>query len=255
MSSTEAKLPAKTAWRGSRGTRDLDRYFYGTLAGILGLLVFAGFGRTYYLKFLFATPPLPSLVVHAHGVVMTGWVVLFLVQVGLVSARRVRVHQRLGYAGIGLAVLVIVIGVWTALGAARHGSTSTPTGFSQPTFSIVPLGDMLLFTLFFSGAVYFRRTPRRHKGLMFLTVVNFLPPAIGRLPLTLVQAHPVLFGLGVPAGLALAGLAVDTWRHRHMDRLLLAAVLFFVASFPIRIALMATPAWARASAWLATLVD
>ena len=63
-------------------------------------------------------------------------------------------------------------------------------------------------------------------------MVNFLPPAIGRLPLTLVQAHPVLFGLGVPAGLALAGLAVDTWRHRHMDRLLLAAVLFFIASFP-----------------------
>jgi hypothetical protein len=233
----------------------LDRYIYGTLAGILGLLVFAGFARTYYLKFLFATPPLPSLVVHAHGVVMTAWVILFSVQVGLVSTRRVRVHQRLGYVGIGLAALVIVMGVWTALGAARHGSTSTPPGFSQPTFSIVPLGDILLFTLFFGGALYFRRTPRRHKGLMFLTVVNFLPPAIGRLPITLVAAHPVLFGLGVPAGLAAAGLAVDTWRHRGMDRLLLAAVLFFVASFPGRIALMATPPWARASAWLVTLVD
>jgi len=251
MSSTGKAPLAKT---GLRGTRDLDRYLYATLAGMLGLLVFAGFARTYYLKFLFGTPSLPSLVVHAHGVVMTAWVILFSVQVGLVSTRRVRVHQRLGYIGIGLAVLVIVMGVWTALGAARHGSTSTPTGFSQPTFSIVPLGDILLFALFFGGAVYFRSTPRRHKGLMFLTVVNFLPPAIGRLPVTLILAHPVLFGLGVPAGLAAAGLAVDTWRHRGMDRLLLAAVLFFVASFPGRIALMATPAWAHASAWLATLV-
>ena len=100
MSSTGAELPAKTAWRGSRGTRDLDRYLYSTLAGILGLLIFAGFARSYYLKFLFATPPLPSLVVHAHGVVMTAWAVLFSVQVGLVSTRRVRVHQRLGYLGI-----------------------------------------------------------------------------------------------------------------------------------------------------------
>lgn len=255
MPSTGAELSAKTAWPGSRGTRDVDRYLYRTLAGMFGLLVFAGFARTYYLKPLFATPPLPSLVVHLHGVVMTAWVVLFSVQVGLVSARRVRVHQRLGYAGIALALLVIVMGVWTALGAARHGSTSTPAGFSQPTFSIVPLADILLFTLFFGGAVYFRRTPRRHKALMFLTVVNFLPPALGRLPIPLVQAHPVLFGLGVPAGLAFAGLAVDTWRHKRMDRLLLSAVLFFVASFPGRLALMATPTWARASSWLATLVD
>ena len=67
--------------------------------------------------------------------------------------------------------------------------------------------------------------------------------------------QPVLFGLGVPAGLALTGLAFDTWRHRRMDRLLLAAVLIFIASFPARIALITTPAWARASAWLATLVD
>jgi 4-amino-4-deoxy-L-arabinose transferase-like glycosyltransferase len=219
------------------------------------LLAFAGFARTYYLKSLFATPPLPSLVVHAHGVVMTAWVILFSVQVGLVSARRVRLHQRLGYVGIGLAVLVIVLGVWTALGAARRGSTSTPPDPSQPAFSIVPLGDILMFTLFFGGAVHFRRTPRRHKGLMLLTAVSILPPAIGRLPITLVQAHPLVFGLGIPAGLAWVGLVADRWRYRQMDRLLLASVLLFVASFPGRIALMATPAWTRASAWLATLVD
>ena len=71
MSSSRAQSPAEAAWRDSRGTRDLDRYLYSSLAGILGLLVFVGFARTYYLKFLFATPPLPSLVVHAHGVVMT----------------------------------------------------------------------------------------------------------------------------------------------------------------------------------------
>ena len=239
----------------SRGSREVDRVVYRCLAALFALLVFAGFARTYYLKFLFVTPDLPSLLVHAHGVVMSAWVVLFLVQVGLVETRRVRVHQRLGYAGIGLAALVILIGVWTALSAARHGSTSTPTGFSQPTFSIVPLGDMLLFGLLFGGAVYFRKTPRRHKTLMFLTVANFLPPAVGRLPLTLVQTHPVLFGLGVPVGLASTALAIDTWRHRRMDRLLLAAMVIFAASFPIRIALIGTPAWARASAWLATLVN
>ena len=84
---------------------------------------------------------------------MTAWVVLFLVQVTLISTRRVRVHQRLGYAGIGLALLIIVLGIWTALRAAKHGSISTPVGFSQPTFLIVPLGDIVLFTLFFGMSV------------------------------------------------------------------------------------------------------
>jgi hypothetical protein len=232
-----------------------DRRLYGAAAVIFVLLVFAGFARTYYLKALFASPPLPSTVVHVHGVVMTAWVVFFLAQVGLVSARRVRVHQALGYAGTGLALLVVAVGVRTALDAARHGSASTPTGFSQPTFSIVPLGDIVLFALFFGGALRYRRNPPRHKRLMLLTAVNFLPPALGRLPSVLVQAHPVAFGIGVPVGLALALLALDTWRYRRVDPVFLAATLVFVASFPARIAFMATPAWASASAWLATLVD
>lgn len=71
MSGTGAESPREAARRNSRGKGDLDRYLYGSVGGLLGLLVFAGFARTYYLKFLFAPPPLPSLVVHAHGVVMT----------------------------------------------------------------------------------------------------------------------------------------------------------------------------------------
>jgi hypothetical protein len=34
-------------------------------------IVVGGFARTYYLKGLFGTPPLASLLVHAHAVVMS----------------------------------------------------------------------------------------------------------------------------------------------------------------------------------------
>jgi hypothetical protein len=231
--------------------RDRDRYVYGGLAALFALLVFAGFSRTYYLKFLFLTPPLPSLVVHAHGVVMTAWVTLFIVQVFLISNRQVRLHQRLGYAGIGLAALVIIVGTWTALLAARHGSRSTPTEFSSQAFSIVPLGDLLNFALLFGAAVYYRRTASRHKTLMALTAINFLPPAIGRLP---IGASPLVFA-GATIGLAFVCLGYDTWRRRRVDGVLLAAVLILTASFPIRIYLIGTPGWARIAAWLATLVD
>jgi hypothetical protein len=232
-----------------------DRYLHAAVAALFVLLVFAGFARTYYLSLLLNGPPLPSMMVHLHGIVMTAWVLLFVVQVTLISQRQVRIHQRLGYTGIGLAALIVVIGVRTALEAARHGSLSTPNGFSQPTFSAVPLGDLLLFVLFFGGAVYFRRNPSRHKGLMLLTVANFLPPAIGRLPFAFVKANPVVFGLGFPLILATISVAYDAWKRRRIDWLLLGAAVLLIASFPARIALMATPAWANASAWLATLVD
>lgn len=233
----------------------IDRYVFGSVALVFALLVFVGFSRTYYLRALLAGPPVPSLMVHLHGIVMSAWVLLFMTQVSLVATRRVDLHRRLGYASIGLAVLIVVIGLRTALEAARHGSLSTPVGFSQPTFSAVPLGDLVLFILFYGGAIYFRRMPARHKGLMLLTVANFLPPAVGRLPFEIVRSNPVVFGLGIPASVALIAVGFDAWKRRRVDSVLAGAVVLLLASFPARIALMATPAWANASAWLASLVD
>ena len=235
--------------------RDFDRLFYGAIAAVFGLAVFIGFSRTYYLQTLLAGPPIPSITVHLHGIVMTAWVLLFLSQVTLISARRVRLHQQLGYAGIGLAVLIVVIGVRTALAAARYGTASTPEGFSQPTFLIVPLGDMVLFTLLFGGAVYYRKNPGRHKGLMLLTVATFLPPALARVPSEFVHQNPILFGAGVPTGIALVGLALNWLKRRRMDWVLAVATVILIASFPLRIAFMTTPIWGSTSAWLATLVN
>jgi hypothetical protein len=48
--------------------------------------------------------------------------------------------------------------------------------------------------------------------------------------------------------------AYDAWRRRRLDWVLLAAALLLIVSFPARIAVVNTPAWGRAAAWLATLV-
>jgi hypothetical protein len=93
--------------------------------------------------------------------------------------KRVRLHQRLGYAGVVLAALVIVVGFVTALRAAKYGSASTTPGVLPLAFLIVPLFDLLMFAILFGAAVYYRRRPATHKRLMLLTVINFLPPAHG----------------------------------------------------------------------------
>ena len=72
--------------------RLFDRRLYFAISILFPALVLLGFARTYYLKGLFATPPLPSGLVHLHGLVMTAWVALFVVQVRLVHDFRDRLQ-------------------------------------------------------------------------------------------------------------------------------------------------------------------
>ena len=85
---------------------------------------------------------------------MTAWVALFVIQIWLVSSRRVRVHRWLGYAAIGLAVLILATGAATAARSAKYGSSSTPPGIPPLQFLIVPMFDLLMFAVLFGGAVY-----------------------------------------------------------------------------------------------------
>src|SRR3954453_19528769 len=83
-------------------------YFWLTLA--LVVFVVVGFAPSYYLPILTAPPSLTTLL-HVHAVVFTVWMLLFLTQVGLVAAHRVRLHRQLGIASAIFAVIVVVVGV------------------------------------------------------------------------------------------------------------------------------------------------
>jgi hypothetical protein len=121
--------------------RGIDRRFYTWAAVGTCIVVFAGFAKTYYLKGLFGTPELPALR-HVHGLVMTLWFGLFMIQARLVAVRLVDLHRRLGLFGALLAALVLVVGIVTAIDAAKRGSSPGPPPLA---FLAVPLGDMLGF--------------------------------------------------------------------------------------------------------------
>src|SRR5262245_3574687 len=121
--------------------RVFERRLFLAAAILFPLLVLIGFARTYYLKGFFETPPLRSMLVHLHGFVMTTWVALFIVQVFLISSKKIRTHQRLGFAAIGLALLLLPVGFLTAVRAAKAGSG--PPNVAPVAFMIVPLTDLL----------------------------------------------------------------------------------------------------------------
>jgi hypothetical protein len=234
--------------------RQFDRRLY-LVAGVAFLLiVVAGFARSYYAGAWFGAPPLPSPLVHVHGALMTAWVLLFIVQVRLIASTRIRLHQRLGYAAIGLAALIIATGVLVAARAAKYGSASTPPGVPPLAFMAVPLTDLVMFAVLFGAAIYYRRRPAAHKTLMLLTAINFLPPAIARIPVASLQALGPLWFFGVPTVLATVCLALDARRHGRVNRVFLTGTLLLVASYVGRLALMTTAAWMQFATWLTGFV-
>jgi hypothetical protein len=234
--------------------RAFDRRMFMASAILFPLIILAGFARTYYLRGFFDVPPLPSMLVHAHGLLMTAWVALFVTQVWFISSRRVRLHQRLGYGAIWLAVAIVIVGFLTALRAAKFGSGSTPPDIPPVRFLVVPATDLLMFAIFFGGAVYYRKKPAEHKRLMLLTAINFLPPALARIPIASFRALGPLTFFGVPTVLVLFCVALDAWRHKHLNRIFLSGALLLIASFVGRLVVMGTDTWLAIATWLTSFV-
>jgi hypothetical protein len=231
--------------------RTSDRPLYLMAAIGISLIILIGFARTYYLKGFFATPPLPSLLVHLHGIVMTAWGALFVVQVSLVATRRTKIHQRLGVLGAVLATLVVVVGVLTALYATARGATPGPPPLQ---FLMIPLVDMLVFAILIGAALYYRRRLDVHKRLMLLAAVNMIAPAIARIPLGFISNGGALAFFALTDLVLLAFVAVDTIRHRRLHPVFLWGTLIVIASQPLRLAIAGTETWLRFATALVDLV-
>jgi len=232
--------------------RRSDRRLFALVAILFPVIIVIGFAQTYYLKFAFGNRPLPPLV-HLHGMLMSAWVIYFITQVWLIRSKNARVHMRIGLAGIPLAIVIIIVGFFTAVAAAKFGAiTAAPPDIPPLAFLAVPLFDMVVFAGLFAGAIYYRKRPVNHKRLMLLTALNFVPPAIARIPIPSLQALGPLFFFGVPTVIAITLLVYDTWRNRKLNVPFLVGALFMIVSYPLRLILSGTPQWMAFAAWLTT---
>ena len=223
-----------------------ERRLYTWAAIIAVLVVFAGFARSYYMKGMFGTPDLSALK-HVHGLVMTAWFTLFLVQARLVATGRTRLHRKLGIAGGVLAGLVVIVGTATALVGARNGATPGPPPL---VFLAIPLGDMAVFLGLVCAALLYRKRSDYHKRLMLLASLSILTAAIARIPAQLLQAGGLPAFFGATDVLILACVAYDTVKNRRLHPAMLAGALAVFASQVARFLIAGTPQWTSFARWL-----
>ncbi len=230
-----------------------ERLFFGGMAIALLLLVFVGFSRTYYLRGTFGSPELtPSLL--AHGFAFSAWMVLLVVQTSLVAANRTDIHRRLGIAGAGLGVLMMVLGAHVAISRTAAGLTLVPPGVSPLGALTLSLGTIVVFPVLLGAALWFRKRTDIHKRLVLIATLELVTAAVGRLPGIFIPLGPIALG---PVGLFgvvdlfVVAIAVYDWRTRgRIHAATLWGGAFLIVSQPLRLLIGATPAWQSFAGWL-----
>jgi len=199
--------------------RDFHRRgFFVAMAGVLVVIVAVGFAPSFYLRTYLQAPgagdrPIPTHVI-LHGVLLTAWYVLFLVQTILVASRRMAVHRLLGTVGAGVAVAVVTASM---LVVVRLASRAVARGVPDQVALIVT-GDtclLILFGVFVLLGIGYRRHPDVHKRLMLLASITILAPALARWPgaAALVPISVIVPQLGLIAALIVYDLVLRRRLH------------------------------------------
>jgi len=227
--------------------RTAERIFFGGMAILLCAVVIIGFSPTYFRVGMFRAP-LPSPILHVHGAAFTLWMVLFLVQSALISARRVSWHRSLGIIAFCLPPVMIVLGLIAAIDALHRGVMIGPL---DPAVSLsIPLLGISWFTVVIYASWRARRRPDAHKRLILLATIALVDAALGRFPwhrIGLSPASGAVTGLGVLILLVIVYDLISLHRI-HRSTLWAAPLTFAVGAFAVPIGM--TSAWHTFAAFL-----
>jgi hypothetical protein len=153
-----------------------------------GILVW-GFGHTVNPVLLHPAVPRPRIL-WVHAIVFSLWLVFALGQTALVRVRRVAIHRVMGWFGVGLAALMVVVGIKTALALGRF-DVEVLHQDGADVFEIVSFADMILFPLLVGLAVVWRKKLELHRRLLFLATVELTGAGFGRIDW--LAAHNLMF--------------------------------------------------------------
>ena len=170
-------------------------------------------------------------------------------QSSLVSARKVAIHRKLGYAAIALVLTMIALGIATAIHSAQRGFS--PPGAPPPLiFMVIPMGDLTVFIVLIALAFWYRNRPETHKRLMIIGTLAILPPATARILFHFAAAGVLPLSYGAAFLVMLGCMLYDYINHQRVHPAYIWGSLFFVVSVPLRIYVGGTHVWLSFAHWI-----
>lgn len=162
------------------------RLFYAGAATLLLVLMFLGFQQFYLHGRAFPnrplTPQIRTLVI-THGLALSLWVMLLIVQPLLVVNRKYQLHMAIGKLGAVLATCIVILGVTLSIEWMRiDPSRIAPWFMTAKKFMAVPFISTLIFGGFVATGILNRRRPEIHRPMMLLATLTVISAATDRIP-------------------------------------------------------------------------
>lgn len=235
--------------RSKRQARFRAEHDFFLAAGfVVAAIVLVGFSRTYFLKGYFHTRALLPIV-HLHGALFSTWVAVFITQAWLVRARRTRLHMKLGIAGFLLSIAMVVVGTTVAITVAKLGHVR-PGGPPPLFFLVVPIFDMMVFSILMAAGYLLRRRTDYHKRIMLVATASLTTAAFGRMIVMVHGTGNVVLALTFTDLLVIAAAAWDTALHRRLHPAFVWASALVLVMHPLRFIVAHTDAWMSFARWL-----
>ena len=213
-----------------------DDIFFTTMSVIMLAIIVIGFAPSYFLRgAVFAH--LPSVLVHLHGAVFSSWIILFVVQSSLISAKKIRLHRKLGVLGAIIAGLMVVLGIFTPLGTI-HRAAVLPSFFTPESFLVGNIFGIIIFGLYVAFAIWKRNNRIVHKRMMLMANAMLMSPSLSRMPF--MDAHPYLIGM-IPLGMIVALFVFDLFTQKRILAVTVIGGILFWAADPVSDWIIAQP--------------
>lgn len=225
-----------------------SKFFLRMAFGFLAIAL-AGFSTTFFIPLArgtFSAPP----VIHIHGVLLFGWLLLFILQASLIHRRSFLTHRKLGIIGAAMCAAIVVSGVLVGIHATRRDLAAGGDDSVLGQFVNI-LIEMLLFGSLVAAAIALRRDGEAHKRLLLLATISALAPAWLRFRhLFPVVPDPfVTFSL-LADSLLLVAIARDWFAMKRVHPVYIWAGGAMVAVHAIELLAIRSTPWLRLSRWL-----
>jgi len=227
--------------------------FYSWLALAAITLTVAAFGPSLMVPDQRRGPI--TVVAGVHAVLMSVWLISFLIQTMLAANGGIVFHKRLGVAAAFVAAAAVVTGFVATVAMVRRGfdlsgDLSRPPNDSALDAAIFQFSNLAIFSVLVGTALVLRRWRHLHKRLMAFAVIETLMAA----PLGHLVGHfglPVLtfalWGLGVLV--AFAAHDLRTLKRVHPITMILGIGLVALANLEAIVVRPSAP-WHRVLEWL-----
>lgn len=177
----------------NKKSRDL---FFPIMSLLLLAIVLKGFGPSFFFRSSTSTeggfgPEGIPIYLVIHGLVMSTWMLILIVQTGLIQTKNIKAHMTLGWAGLVVALLIIPTGIMAMNGfGPRLLALGVPAPVLREGLSLlfwIDVLSLILFPSLIGAAIYYRKKAAWHKRFILFAGFTILVPALGRMTAQIAQ--------------------------------------------------------------------